>query len=290
MTSFDVCVVGSANLDVVATTLRHPGPGETVHGLDYHEYPGGKGLNQAVAAARSGASVSFVGAVGDDGAADIIRGVLAADGITDHLLPSAGTTGRAVIVVDAAGENSIVVISGANASVSADDGLPPARVLLCQLEIPVESVETAFRSARTSGTITVLNPAPATDLTVELLALCDVVVPNEHEIDLLGGVDRVLGAGCKAVVVTQGGRGVDIHTLDGVEHLDAYDVDVVDTTGAGDAFCGALASRLAAGDRLSAAAQWATAAGALATTVPGAVPAQPGADAISALLVDQGHR
>ena len=287
MDPFDVCVVGSANLDIVATTTRHPLPGETVHGIAYHEYPGGKGLNQAVAAARSGSKVAFVGAVGTDPAAETLRAVLAADGIDDRLAVTAEATGRAVIVVDDAGENSIVVVAGANAAVSVDDGIPAARVLLCQLEVPLSTVTASMRGAREAGATTLLNPAPADELPLDLLACCDVIVPNEHEVELLGGVDHLLGAGCGAVVVTRGGHGVDIHTDAGTEHVDAFAVEVVDTTGAGDAFCGALASRLAAGHPLVPAARWATAAGALATTVPGAVPAQPLAEAISGLLVHE---
>ncbi len=288
MTQLDVCVVGSANLDIVVTTARHPAPGETVHGITFDEYPGGKGLNQAVAAARSGAAVAFVGAVGADAAAATLRAVLDADAIDDRLVATADATGRAVIVVDEAGENSIVVVAGANASVTVEGGLPAAAVLLCQLEIPLATVAEALRSAREAGATTILNPAPAAELPNHLLASCDIIIPNEHEVRLLGGVDQLLGAGCGAVVVTRGGHGVDIHTADGTEHLDTYEVAVVDTTGAGDAFCGALACRLAAGDTLPDAARWATAAGALATTVPGAVPAQPRAAAISALLMYEG--
>lgn len=285
MAEHDVCVVGSANLDIVATASRHPHPGETVHGTGYHEYPGGKGLNQAVAAARSGSRVTFIGALGDDAAADRLRSVLVDDTIDDRLSTVDGPTGRAVIVVDDDGENSIVVVAGANASVSIDAGLPASTVVLCQLEVPLDTVRAAFTGARDSGAITILNPAPAGELPSEVLALCDVIVPNEHEVDLLGGVDQLLAAGCGAIVVTRGGHGVDVHLPSGVEHLPAFEVDVVDTTGAGDAFCGSLASRLAAGDELIDAARWATAAGALATTRPGAVPAQPRAEAIAALLL-----
>jgi ribokinase len=285
---FDVRVVGSANLDIVATTARHPLPGETVHGEQYHEYPGGKGLNQAVSAARSGARVAFVGAVGSDTAGDRLVEVLLTDGIdaTDVRRVS-GATGRAVIVVDEHGENTIVVVSGANAEVAYGPTGSAANVVLAQLEIPTATVAAALAAGRSDGSITVLNPSPATTLATELIEVCDVIVPNEHEVELLGGVDALLASGCGAVVVTLGGNGVDVHTSDGVEHLPAFRVDVVDTTGAGDAFCGALASRLAAGDPLAVAVRWASAAGALATTRFGAVPAQPTAAAISALLVDQ---
>lgn len=277
----DVCVLGSANLDLVATTDRLPAPGETVLGDSYAEYPGGKGLNQAVAAARSGAATRFVGAVGRDPAAEVLLEVLRADRIGhDTVRRVDAPTGRALIEVDARGENSIVVVPGANALVVAD-AVPPATVLLAQLEVPVETVLAAFGAA--SG-IRILNPAPARDLPAELLACCDVVVPNEHELELLGGPDRLLGAGAAALVVTLGAAGARVITADGEHQVSPFAVDPVDTTGAGDAFCGGLAARLAAGDRLLDAVRWAAAAGALATTVTGAVPAQPRAADIERLL------
>jgi ribokinase len=281
----DVCVVGSANLDLVATTPRIPGPGETVLGNSYAEHAGGKGLNQAVAAARSGAEVAFVGCLGDDDAGRRMRAVLAGDGISDAAVGVSSTpTGRALIVVDGNGENSIVVVPGANHEVSLPDSLPDARVMLCQLEVPLDQVAQALAAGRRGGATTILNPAPAAPLPAELLATCDIVVPNEHEVELLGGVAVLLAAGCRAVVVTRGGSGVDVHTTDGVVHCPPFEVEVVDTTGAGDAFCGSLAARLAAGDELNDAVRWAAAAGALATTVVGAVPAQPTADRIRELL------
>lgn len=285
MTTFDVCVVGSANLDLVAGAARIPRPGETVLGHTYAEHPGGKGLNQAVSSARSGARTTFVGAVGDDAAGATLREVLAGDQIDDGALRVvADPTGRALIVVDDTGENSIVVVPGANAHV-AIEALPASRVVLVQLEIPIATVEAALRVARRRGSVTILNPAPApTALTAALIEQCDLVVPNEHEVELLGGVDALLAAGCRTVVVTRGGRGVDVHGPDGTAHVPAFGVDVVDTTGAGDAFCGALASRVAAGDDLADAVRWAAAAGALATTVHGAVPAQPTATRVRELL------
>ena len=282
----DVCVVGSANLDLVATTSRIPGPGETVLGNGYAEHAGGKGLNQAVAAARSGASVVFVGCLGDDDAGRRMRAVLAGDGIDDAAVgvSTSSPTGRALIVVDGNGENSLVVVPGANHDLSLPDPLPEAGVVLCQLEVPLDQVARALAAGRRVGATTILNPAPAAPLPAQLLATCDIVVPNEHEVELLGGVAALLAAGCRAVVVTRGGAGVDVHTPDGVAHCPPFEVEVIDTTGAGDAFCGSLAARLAAGDDLHDAVRWAAAAGALATTVVGAVPAQPTADRIQELL------
>lgn len=281
---FDVCVVGSANLDLVATVQRLPGPGETVGGTSFAEYPGGKGLNQAVAAARAGARTAFVGAVGTDSAGDALLAVMRGDGI-DHAGVSrvAEPTGRALIGVSSSGENSIIVVPGANATVSGA-GLPAAKVVLAQLEVPVHAVEQALRAARAAGAITVLNPAPAQPLPEALLRLCDVVVPNEHEAALLGGAAHLLALGAKAVVVTRGGDGADLHIADGVQHVPVFAVTPIDTTAAGDSFCGALCSRLAVGDPLSEALRFAAAAGALCTTRHGAVPSIPVRAEIESLL------
>lgn len=282
--AFDVCVLGSANLDLVATVARLPGPGETVSGTSYHEYPGGKGLNQAVAAARAGARTAFVGAVGTDNAGEVLAAVLTADGIDGALVERvAAPTGRALIGVSATGENSIIVVPGANATVTGRT-IPPARVLLAQLEVPLDAVQRAFAAARAAGTITVLNPAPAQPLGAELLGECDLVVPNEHELQLLGGVDRLLALGARAVVVTLGARGAELHTPDGVHAVAPFAVTAVDTTAAGDSFCGALCARLAVGDELPAALRFAAASGALCTTRAGAVPSIPQRAEIEALV------
>jgi ribokinase len=287
---FDVAVVGSVNLDLVATTARLPGPGETVSGASYAEHAGGKGLNQAIAAARSGARVALVAAVGDDDAGRTLRSIAENDGI-DVMAVSvlAGeATGRALITVDQHAENSIVVVPGANALMHADVA-PRARVVIAQLEVPIEQVITAFRHARREGARTILNPAPAQALPDELLQLCDIVVPNEHEADLIGGVSALLQRGVSAVVTTLGAAGVVVtESVDGVVETwsePAVEVTPVDTTGAGDAFCGALAARLAADDDLRDAVRYAAAAGALATTVAGAVPSLPRADAVRASLI-----
>jgi ribokinase len=287
MREFDVVVVGSLNLDLVTRTARLPAPGETVIGGSYAEFPGGKGLNQAVAAARAGAAVALVGAVGSDHAGARLRDVARDEGIdVSHLAVGGQPTGRAIISVDDAGENSIIVVPGANAGVNPSD-FPTGKVIVAQLEIPLDTVTEAFRIARGRGATTVLNPAPATDLPSELLVNCDVVVPNEHEVELLGGADRLLDAGVSQVVVTRGGAGVDVVTRASTLHLDAFPVEPVDSTGAGDAFCGALSSRLAAGDPLLTAVHFAAAAGALATTQPGAVPSQPHRADIEALVASR---
>ncbi len=284
---FDVAVVGSVNLDLVATTERLPRPGETVSGSGYAEHAGGKGLNQAVAAARSGASVVLIAAVGDDAAGRHLRALAASEGIdVSNLAVVDAPTGRAMILVDEHAENSIVVVPGANARMRADS-VPQARVVVAQLEVPIDQVIIAFRHARRAGATTLLNPAPASALPDDLVQLCDIVVPNEHEADVIGGVASLLRRGVSAVVTTLGGAGVAVSAQVGtaVETWTepAVAVTPIDTTGAGDAFCGALAARLAAGDELRDAVRYAAGAGALATTVAGAVPSLPHADAVQAL-------
>ena len=285
---FDVAVVGSVNLDLVATTHRLPGPGETVAGTGYAEHAGGKGLNQAVAAARSGASVALIAAVGDDDAGRRLRAVAEAEGIDVSMIDIVpGPTGRALITVDDRAENSIVVVPGANAFVRAD-APGDARIVVAQLEIPIDTVIAAFRSARGHGGRTILNPAPAQRLPDELLAVCDVIIPNEHELARIGGPDTLFGRGVSAVVTTMGAAGVSVSEMvDGVVDAweqAAFDVTPIDTTGAGDAFCGALAARLAAGAGLRDAVRYAAAAGALATTTAGAVRSLPRSLDIEQLL------
>jgi ribokinase len=289
----DVVVVGSANLDLVATAHRLPGPGETVHGSTFTQHPGGKGLNQAVAAARAGASVALVGALGDDDAGTHLRSVAEHECIdTSHVAAVRNVpTGRALIVVADDAENSIVVVPGANGLVEFDvlpDDTSSGAVVLAQLEVPLDAVRAAFVAARDAGLRTMLNPAPAPvgGLPAELLELCDIIAPNEHEVDLLGGVEHLLSCGVGTVIITRGAAGVSVHEPTRVAPwtVEAFDVIPTDTTGAGDSFCGALAARLAAGDELAQAVRHGAAAGALATTAAGAVPSIPRAAAIEALV------
>lgn len=286
MSRFDVVVVGSLNLDLVARATRLPGPGETVNGSTFAEVPGGKGLNQAVAAARAGARVAMVGAVGDDNAGDVLRRVLADDGIDAaglSIVPGV-PTGRALIGVDDAAENSIIVVPGANAHVTLGD-VPASSVVIAQLEIDPALVAEAFRVAKAAGATTVLNPAPAENVTDEVLAHCDIVIPNEHELELLGGAERLAELGVTTLVVTLGAAGAElVEAGSDPVRIDPFPVAPVDTTGAGDAFCGALSARLAAGDDLPDALRFAAANGALATTVAGAVPSLPTADRTRALM------
>jgi ribokinase len=268
-----VIVVGSVNVDLVAVGGRMPRPGETVSMERFAEVQGGKGGNQASAAAALGAEVFFVGAVGSDHWGTAARADLGARGIhLDGLATVDGATGVAIILVDDGGENSIAIIPGANgavtpasveaalAAIDAEDAV----VVAC-LEVPLESVEAAARVAVARGWRFVLNPAPARELPRALIAAATVITPNETEAESLGGVDALLASGAGAVVVTRGGDGTDLH-VSGAEpvHLAPSHADVVDTTGAGDAFTAALAVGLANGRELADAVRWASAAGAIA--------------------------
>jgi ribokinase len=271
-----VIVVGSVNIDLVAAGGRMPRPGETVSMARFAEVHGGKGGNQASAAAALGAEVYFVGAVGGDHWGTDARADLGARGI--HLQGLAtvdGSTGVAIILVDDGGENSIAIVPGANAEVSpagvekalAAIEVEDAVVVAC-LEIPLESVEAAARVAAERGWRFVLNPAPAPAgaLPPALIAAATVITPNETEAETLGGVDALLEAGADAVVVTRGGDGTDLHTVGAPPvHVAPSPANVVDTTGAGDAFTAALAVGLATGRQLADAVAWASAAGAIAT-------------------------
>jgi ribokinase len=277
MTAHDVVVVGSANLDLIATLERIPTPGETVLALGHDARAGGKGLNQAVAAARAGARTAFVAAVGDDDAATVLLDEAAAAGIDIELVRrTSGRSGTAWIMVRADGENAIVVDSGANATLDAltDDEravVVAARVLVCQLETPLPAVAQALSAARAAGVRTVLNAAPARALPDDLLADVDVLVVNEHEARQLG--DAVALAG--SVVTTLGADGAVVEDPSGRRAVPGVPADVVDTTGAGDTFTGVVAASLAAGSDLEAAVARAVVAGALAVERPGAVPAIP---------------
>ena len=282
--AFDVVVVGSANLDLVATLDHLPKPGETIVALDYAEHAGGKGVNQAVACARMGARTAFVGCVGNDDAGIFLRGVLENEGIDTTMLRVVDMpTGRAFINVDSRGENEIVVVSGANTQVGVAQNplvLPTSRVLLMQLEIPLATVSAALTLARKSGTLTVLNPAPYKSLTEDVLSLVDVIVPNETESAACGGTNALLKAGVATVVTTLGEKGAVINTASSETSIAPHKVVAVDTVGAGDAFIGALSAELARGATISDAASVGAVAGALATTVHGAVPSLPKQDVV----------
>ena len=278
---FDVVVVGSANLDLVARAPRLPKPGETVTGSNYFEACGGKGVNQAIAAARAGAKTAFLGAVGQDHAGEVLLEALRKDGVNVAAVRKvAAPTGRALIGVGGDGENSIIVVPGANHEINVDDIerhralLESCKVLLCQLEVPLAVVRRACELAN-STTTRILNPAPAQTLPGDLLGVVDIMVPNEHELELLGGVDELRRQGVATVIVTQGEKGAMLVSDAGVAQVDPFKVTAVDSTGAGDSFCGMVAARLALGETMSQALRAGVIAGALATQTEGAVPSIP---------------
>lgn len=285
-TEFDVVVVGSCNLDLVSTTSHLPSPGETLRAVDYAEHAGGKGLNQAIACARMGARTAFIGCVGNDSAGTMLRELLNSEGIdTSQLITVDAPTGRAFITVDASGENTIVIVAGANAQVgNTAITVPESKVLLAQLEIPLPVIAQVFAQAQ--GAIRVLNPAPATPLSHELLSLCDIAVPNETESAALGGARFLLGAGVTTVITTLGEHGAEVSNATATTLIAPYTVDAIDTVGAGDAFTGALCAEIARGTDIHRASKIASIAGALATTVRGAVPSLPTQAAVMSLYAD----
>lgn len=277
--AFDVVVVGSVNADLVVSVDRRPAAGETVLGSDLAIHPGGKGANQAVAAARLGGRVAFLGRAGIDGNGELVRSALRGDGVDlSHLVVTDAPTGVALITLGPEGDNSIIVSPGANARVSADDVasaatlFAAASVVSLQLEIPLPAVVAAARSATEAGARVVFNLSPPAEVPDELLALCDPLVVNEHEAEFLGaaGPAGLLARGPRSVVITRGADGAVVADGSGVTQVPSPEVKVVDTTGAGDAFTGALCLRLARGDALAEAARFAARVGAAAVREPGA--------------------
>jgi len=292
-----VVVIGSANMDIVFALDRAPSPGETVLAHSAALYPGGKGLNQAVAAARAGAPTAFVGALGIDDHGDALAGVLSAEGIgADLVQRSTAPTGQAFIVVDGKGENTIIVASGANATMlnltsEARVVIAEAAVLLMQLELPLPIVLEAAAAARSAGTTVMLNAAPAQKLPDELLDHLDYLIVNEHEACLVAGDDDLdrassaLAARVPWLIVTLGSEGSVLY-VDSCEagRVAASVVTAVDTTGAGDTYCGAFAAAIAQGRELTAAASFASAAAALSVQALGAVPSIPTRASIEAMI------
>ncbi|AMJ62330.1 ribokinase [Bosea sp. PAMC 26642] len=296
-----IVVFGSLNVDLVTQVERLPGPGETVIGPAYALHPGGKGANQALAARRAGAEVVMVGAVGNDGFAEIALSLLAADGVDlSRVARVSEPTGAAFIAVDASGANQIVVASGANAAAKAESiggmVLGDADILLLQREVPEPECIAAAALMKHAGGRVIFNLAPAGPPAAELLALVDILVVNEHEAALLGAafgwpalepyafaqrIDSERGLAC---IVTLGADGL-VGWHDGVRRrLEAPKVEALDTVAAGDSFVGAFAAALAAGYGFSGALQRGLAAGSLACTGRGAQPSIPRRDAIEALV------
>ncbi|MFF4222308.1 ribokinase [Streptomyces abikoensis] len=293
--SYDVLVIGSANADLTVRVARRPGPGETVLGTDLVESAGGKGANQAAAAARLGARTALLARVGDDPFGRLLLEAQHAAGTElRHVLVEKGArTGTAMIVVGPDGDNTIVVSPGANARLSpadvraAREVVAASAVVSLQLEIATETVRTAVETATESGTRVVLNPSPTPEsLDTDLLTAADPLVVNEHEAALLSGLPSGTPAdqahalrerGARSVVITLGGEGALILDTEAAEciRIPGVPVEVIDTTGAGDAFTGALALRLARGATLEEAARFAVKVGAASVTRPGAQPSYP---------------
>ena len=300
----DVVVVGSLSMDFTARAERLPLVGETLIGSGFVSVPGGKGNNQALACALQGVATSMVGCIGTDQLGAAIVDVFTEHGLdASHLIrdPSMAT-GIAHITVDEEGRNAIVIVPRANSTMSAERVreraalIRGARVVLTQLEIPVAATHAALEIGREAGAVTILNPAPAAEVEDELLRLADICVPNEIEAWGLTGrqvtdhasaeaaASALRDRGCREVVVTLGGRGALYVGPEGTLDVPAFEVDVVDTVAAGDAFCGALAAALARGAGRAEALRRASAAGALATTLPGASTSLPSAGAVEIML------
>lgn len=294
-------VAGSINMDIVLSAHRHPLPGETISGQRVHFFAGGKGANQAIAAHRLGAAAQLVGRIGDDLFGRDLRNFLVGEGLAfDQIYPSKGASGTALIVVVPTGENTIVVVPGANGQLSAADvevEIHPDDVLISQLEIPIATVTHFFGRGRSVGARTLLNAAPAQLLPAELLLLIDILIVNETELAILSGrtvqpdspqsvaaAAQLLQRAIETVVVTLGAhgavacRGTDLLVVPGRR------VQAIDATGAGDCFVGALAARLAAGEALEQALGFANVAASLCVERPGAAGAMPTLGQVQAVL------
>jgi len=301
-----IVVFGSINIDLVVRTPRLPAPGETLTGHTFFTAPGGKGANQAVACARLGAPTRMVGRVGDDLFGEQLRASLRSFGVQDDgVLTTPGPSGVALIAVDDTAENTIVIVPGANGAVSIADiprleaVLDGARILLVQLEVPIETVVAAARAAHTRGVTVILDPAPALPLPDELYALADIITPNEHEAATLTGIAvrddqgaiaaarALIARGARRVALKLGARGALTADAEGEQFWSPFTVTPVDTVAAGDAFNGGLAVALSEGRSFNEAIRWGLAAGALSVTRHGAQPSMPERNEVLTLLAQE---
>ena len=299
-----VVVVGSINMDLVIRCDRLPVPGETIIAESCLEIPGGKGANQAVAAARSGGQVRMVGRVGDDSLADRLKDNLRQQAVNlDNVLQSHNcASGIAIVSVESSGENSILVVPGANDQISVEDlkhaesALRDADVVLLQLEIPIPTVKRAIEISKEAGVTVVLDPAPmCKTLPTEMLQV-DVICPNQseatalvkYEVKTIDDAHRaaqdLIGMGARQAIITMSDQGAVVHDGLSSRWIEPVKIETVDTTAAGDAFAGALAVQLAGGKTLIDSARFAAVGGALAATKPGAQPAMPYRNEIKTLL------
>ena len=299
-----IVVVGSSNMDLVVKTPRIPLPGETILGGDFLMTPGGKGANQAVAAAKLGAGVYFVAKLGKDIFGEQSLANFTKESIRTEYVTQTGdaSSGVALITVDRSGENVIVVAPGANGTLSPEDvekaqpAITSSGAVVAQLEVPLETVECAARLAHRSGVPFILDPAPARALGPELLERVDVLTPNETEARILTGIDvtdedsarlaaeKLLTCGVKAVVLTMGTKGFLLCEAGKLEFILAITIQAVDTTAAGDAFTGALAVGLAQGKTLRDAAVFANHVAALSVMTMGAQSSMPSAERVESFI------
>ena len=299
-----VVVVGSFNMDLVVRAERRPQKGETLIGEEFGMFIGGKGSNQAIAAARLGADVTMIGRLGMDLFGNTLMSAHTREHIhTNFVVRDAEAgTGVALPLINAAGDNSIVIVPRANMRLSVEDverasgAIATAEILLLQLEVPIEACQRAAEIAKSAGAKVILNPAPARELPDSFLAEVDILTPNEVETEFLSGIEVsdlagaehaaeiLLNKGLDTVILTLGDQGALLFTPDFKGLIPAYAVNVLDTTAAGDAFCGALAIALARGKKLEDAVVFANAAGGLAVTVLGAAPSMPTAEQVDKFL------
>lgn len=298
-----ICVIGSLNIDLTVTMPRFHLPGETIFGMDFKTYTGGKGGNQAVAAAKLGADVLMVGCLGDDTNAEIYRKLMEELHIKDCVKTVPGVpSGVALIEVDSKGENRIIVISGANMAVDQDwieanwSVISEYDVFLFQLEIPMDTICYAAEKLHAAGKTVILDPAPAAPLSDELIRSLDYIIPNETELSMLSGCGteleseieagarKLLDRGCKNVIVKMGARGAMLVQAEQAVMMPGFKVKAIDTTAAGDSFNAGFGYALASGKTVDDAISFANAVGALSTTAVGAQGAMPTAEQVAQFM------
>jgi len=300
-----ILVIGSMNMDLVVETERYPEEGETLIGGKFEQIPGGKGANQALAAAKLGDQVEFIGACGDDSFAPKLKSSLKAGGAEiDNIFEIKGvSTGVAVITVDKKGNNRIIVSPGANYELDSEkiekikDKIAEAEIILLQLEIPVDTIEKIVEIASKNKTKIILDPAPAQKLPADILTRVDYLLPNEGELDLLLAeaenksraekIEALLKMGVKNIIVTEGEKGINYYSQNNKLHLETLKVKAVDTTAAGDVFAGAFAASLIAENNLKKALEFAVQAAAYSVTKRGAQSSIPDKKELNEFLAER---
>ncbi|MEI0798215.1 ribokinase [Brachyspira intermedia] len=276
-----ILIIGSINKDLVVTAPRFPKEGETILGSNFYTGNGGKGANQACAIGKLGGDVSILGAVGDDSfGKDLCNALISNNVNTDNLIIKNNvSTGIAVITVTDDGANNIIVAQGANALITKDDIkeelISLYDIIVMQLEIPLEIAEYAAYIAKKLGKTVVLNPSPAVKLSRDFLSYVDILIPNETEIDIIGGIDYAFERGVKNIILTLGANGCDFINKEGRKHFDAYKVDVLYTTAAGDSFLGGVVRMIADNKSIEEAIIFATKVSNITVTRKGAIDSIP---------------